>query len=201
MSRNVQLAALLGLLIVCAETAGCAGSAHIGVVPLNLKKLRDRDPLIRHLDARRCYYWHDEKGRLCIALEFENLSLIGDYGRRSLAMSLVLNEMPVGNARNYRANLRTLRMIARAGAQHVRWASLSGIVAIRRTPAGHIRGRFRIAAKQQKFHIALGWSSDSRVLLFGEFDAIPGEPEGRKILTRTEADGMDRTTRTVDPKR
>lgn len=201
MSRTVQLAALIGLLIAGAGTVGCAGSARIGVVPLNLRKLRDRDPLIRNLDAQRCYYWQDQNGRLCIAMEFENLSLIGDYGRRSLAMSLVLNDMPAGEARNYRVNLRTLRMIARAGAEHVRWASLSGIFAVRRTSDDHIRGRFRIAAKQQKFHIALGWSSDSRVLLFGELDAIPGERQGREILKRTEADGMDRTTRTVDPKR
>lgn len=186
---------LLGALIAGVGTAGCTGSSKIGVVPLGLKKLRDTDPLILHLDTPRCVYWQDENGRLCIATEFENLSLIGDYGRRSQAMSLVLKELPAGEARDYRANMSTLRMIARQGAEHFRWASLSGIVAVRRTPAGHIRGRFRIAAKQQKFHIALGWSSNSRVLLFGEFDALPGEQAGRKILTRTEADGMDRSLR------
>ena len=199
LKRTVRLSALLGLLIACAEIVGCAGSARIGVVPLNLKKLRDSDPLIRRLDAQRCYHWQDANGRLCIAMEFENLSLIGDYGRRALAMSLVFKEAPAGDARNYRANLQTLRMTARAGAEHLRWASLSGIFAVRRTPDGHIRGRFRIAAKQQKFHIALGWSSDSRVLLFGELDAVPGERQGRKILERTEADGMGRTVRTADP--
>ena len=190
MTRLIGSVVLLGGLI-----AGCAGSARIGVVPLDLKKLRDSDPLIRNLDAPRCYHWQDERGRLCIATQDDKPSLFGDYGRHTIVMSLVLDEPPAGQARDYHADQDTLRMIARAGAEHVRWASLAGIVAVQCTPDGQVRARFRLAAKQQKFHIALGWSSNSRVLLFGELDAVPNPERGRKILTRTEANGMDRTDR------
>lgn len=131
--------------------------------------------------------------RLCIAMEFENVSLLGDFGKRRLWTSLVLDGLPADRSRNYRADRNTLRMIGRRGYTHTRWASLGGIVAVWRERNGRLRGRFRIAARQQSFFIATGWTGGQRALLLGEFQAVHRPAMGRPILERTERDGMDRT--------
>lgn len=171
---------------------GCAGTGRVTVVPMNFKKISTAAPLLERLDAGECHFWQDEKGRLCVAMAGENLSLIGDYGKRSMALSLVLDAPPAGKARNYSVNTGHLRMTARTGANHKRWASLSGIVAVWQEHAGHLRGRFRILAKQQRFHITTGWAANARVLLTGEFNAVPNPKRGQSILEKTEANGMER---------
>lgn len=162
------------------------------MISLDLRRISDKAPLSREFAPDRCYYWQDQEGRLCVAMAFENMSLIGDYGKRSMVMSLVLGEMPAGMGRTYRVTRSTLRMIAHIVPNHTRWASLSGIVGVWREDDKQIRGRFRIFAKQQMFHIALGWRGSKRALVVGEFLAVPGEKEGRRILEDSEAKGMER---------
>ena len=169
-----------------------AGARSSSVRPLAIKKISDKVPLSGEFTPDRCYYWCDEESRLCIAMAFENVSLIGDYGKRSMVMSLVLGEMPAGMGRTYRVTRSTLRMISHAAPKHTRWASLSGIVGVWRDGDKNIRGRFRIFTKQQTFHIALGWRGGSRALAVGEFLAVPGEEKGRQILEDSEARGMER---------
>ena len=144
------------------------------------------------LTADRCYHWLDQQGRLCIAMASDNLSLIGGDDQPSMVMSLVFDAQPAGPGRDYRVTRRHLRMITRAGSRHRRWGSLSGIVAVWRERGGRLRGRFRIAAKQQHFSIALGWAGRGRALLVGEFLAVQNSKKGMLILKRTEANGMQR---------
>ncbi len=194
------------LMLVC----GCAGSGRISVVPANLQKISTTEPLVREWRVGRCYYWSEAPGeadagdndqrprsrktdRLCIAMEFESISLLGDYAKQQMWASFVLGGTPANVPRNYRVNSRSLRMIGRRGYGHTRWASLGGIVTVRREPNGDIRGRFRIGAKQQTFFIATGWSGNEKVLLLGEFRAVENPDAGRRILERTERDGMDRS--------
>lgn len=185
--------AILAVPPVCAATgAGCSGSAWLSVVPLSLKTVGDNHPLEIRYTPDRCYYWIDQDDRLCIAMAFDNITLFGVRGRQSVAVSMVLDEMPAGPGRSYRATRYTLRMIAHVVPNHWRWASLAGTVSVWRQGANGFRGRFRVFAKQQNFHVALGWYGNQRAVMIGEFEAVHNPEAGRRILESTEADGMER---------
>ncbi len=175
-----------------AAIVGCSGSAWLSIVPLSLKTDDGREPLEIRYSPDRCYHWLDEQGRLCIAMAFENITLFGDHGKQSVAVSMILDEAPAGSARSYRATRFTLRMIAHIIPNHWRWASMNGSVSVRRHGANRFRGRFRIFAKQQKFHVAVGWYGNQRAIMFGEFESVHNPEAGRRILAETEADGMER---------
>ena len=182
-----------GIAALCvAAIAGCSGSAWLSVVPLSLKTVGNDHPLEIRYTPDRCYYWIDEQDRLCIAMAFDNITLFGDYGKQSVAVSMVLDGMPAGAGRSYRATRTTLRMIAHRVPNHWRWASLAGTVSVWRNGADEFRGRFRIFAKQQSFHVALGWHGNQRAIMIGEFEAVRQPEAGRRILETTEADGMER---------
>jgi len=169
-------------------------------VPFNFKKLADAEPLITTFDPTQCYYWTDHRGRLSVAMSFEGAPLVSPFAKRSMVLSMVLDAPPEGPGRNYRATRRTVRMIARNGPNHGRWASLSGIVSVWRTESGTLRGRFRVFAKHQIFHIAMGWYGFGRAIVFGKFRATRNGAAGRRILEQSEANGMERFDSASVPK-
>ncbi len=200
LKRTVRSLSFCAVVCLYIAGSGCTGSARVSVVPFSFKKLVDADPLITRFDPTECYYWTDERGRLCIATSFERVPLVNPFAKRSMVFSMVLDAPPEGPGRNYRATRRTVRMIARNGPNHGRWASLAGIVTVWRTGPSTLHGRFRVFAKHQIFHIAMGWYGRSRALVFGEFRATRNETAGRRILEQSEANGMERFDSASVPK-
>ncbi len=174
-------------------TAGCSGSAHIHLIPAEHKKISTERPLITPYDVGRCHYWVNQGQELCVAFSEENLAAEGTPGRRSFDMSLVLGPVPAGWGRNYAVDRRTMRAIIHEGAEHHRYASLYGIVAVWFDQDEKLlQGRFRIWAKRQDFQVWRGWSGDLRVLLVGEFEARPDALRGVQVWKRTEVGGLKR---------
>lgn len=193
--RTVRPLVLMILLV----GTGCAGSGRVAIVSTNLRKLPQNEELIRKLSAHRCYFWIDDVRGVCVAMESDQPSIFGAAGRRAMSMSFVLGQPPAGAARDYKASTSTMRMIARAGYNHTRWASRRGIVSITQTPDGRLRGRFRLHAKQQKFSILTGWRGNQPTVVVGDFVATRNAEQGRRILAQTEVDGMGRRPRRAKP--
>lgn len=188
-SRRVPgvMTALCGIAL-----ASCSGRASIYMVPLGPKPIRMTGPLVIHVSPDECYYWLNDEQDLCVAMRAGNPSPLGKHFEREFLASIVLDGRPAGPARYYRAGRRTLRARERAGFGHTRSASLEGIVVIWDYGTGGLAGRFRLTVKQQAYSVLSGWGGDRRVLFVGEFTAVADRRAGRKILARTEEDGMAR---------
>ncbi|MEE9293373.1 MAG: hypothetical protein V3W34_00195 [Phycisphaerae bacterium] len=200
------------LLCFLLTMSGCTGSGRVSIISTNLRELPSTGPLVKTLDAQRCFFWIDSSPttgdttvsdtspetapalqRLYIAMESANLFQFLDNGKRRMAMSLVLRGSPKSGPHSYKVDRQSLRMIQHSGYNHTRWASLNGIVSVRREADGSIRGRFKMAAKQQHFLITTGWTGRQHALLVGEFCAVHNPEAGRRIIELTESDGMART--------
>ncbi|MFH0980327.1 MAG: hypothetical protein V2A79_02160 [Planctomycetota bacterium] len=149
------------------------------------------------LRAAECYYAIDGQ-RITIALADENISLIGEYGKKSLVTSIVLDGLPAHRSRDYRLDRNSLRGRFRHGPESVRFASLGGILALWREGDDRLRGRLRAFAKQQQFQVWLGWAGNRRVLLVGDFVAVRNPTRAEELRWRSEADGLERTAQPSD---
>ncbi len=171
---------------------GCAGRATLHAVPLNTRKLSTSEPLVLRVDPQECYYWVNDAEKLCVAMRFRNRSLLGKPFSRDMTLSLTLDETPTGPARSYPATRRTLRAMDHAGFNHLRTASLGGMVTVWRDGPRKLQGRFRLAAKQQSWSVLTGWSGDNRLMLVGEFRAVLHRARGEALLAQTEEGAMQR---------
>jgi len=175
------------------HVAGCGGHASIHIAPVTLKKLSTTAPLVQTISPDACYYWINEKGKLCIAMSEVRPSLLGRHFGERFYLSLVLQEAPAGTARDYALNRRSLRARYSKGYTHRRAASLGGIAAIWDYGRKRLMGRFRVAGNQQSYSVLTGWKGDRRVLLVGEFAAVENREAGLKILAKTEREAMRRS--------
>ncbi len=149
---------------------------------MSFNKLSERDILQTDLRSAPCYWWREDSETLCIAC--------GDEGRTELSLALEAPAEHVG--RSFRSDNRDLRMIYHHDVDHRRWASLVGIVTIVEESGDTLRGRFRILTKQQQYLVITGWTANQRALVIGEFLATHNPHQGRPIIERTEANGMNR---------
>lgn len=165
------------------------------------KKISATAPLVQRITPDECYYWVNEKNELCLAMRAADWSILGDRFEREFILSLVLEGLPAGRARDYRVFRRTFRARGRAGYRYTRAASLAGIVGVWDYGRRKIQGRFRLSAKHQTYSILTGWGGDKGVLIVGEFTAVPDRGAGEKILAQTEERGMERKGPGPRPKR
>ncbi|MCP4592460.1 MAG: hypothetical protein GY842_17135 [bacterium] len=126
-------------------------------------------------------------------MEHESTSLRGEYGRKILVASIVLEGLPADRSRDYRLNRNSLRGRFRQGPKHTRFASLSGIVAIWQEDA-QLRGRIRALVKQQRFSVLLGWTGNRKTLLVGDFVARHDPQRTADLVSRSESGGMQRNS-------
>ncbi|MHC4093098.1 MAG: hypothetical protein ACYSVY_22975 [Planctomycetota bacterium] len=182
--------------------AGCSGSAHLYVIPAEHKRIDMRGPLVVRYDVPHCYYWVNQRQELCAAFSYENVAPEGTARRRSFDLSLVLGPLPAGRARNYAVDRRTMRAILHEGAEHRRFASLYGIVGVWFDERHRVlRGRFSIWANQQDYKVWRDWAGDRRVILRGEFTALPDGGRGTESLDRTEVGALKRPPPANRPRR
>ncbi len=186
-------------LILCLALAlpgltGCTGHAQVSTIPLGSHRINESGPLTTEVRCRHCYWWVNDAGEFCIALEGLRSSLLGDAFGGEWRMSLVLEEEPAGRGRDYQVTRQTARIRARDGWAHIRAASLAGIVGVWRQGEDRWRGRFRLLCRQQSFNVLLGWAGNTDVALVGEFTAVPGETPGAVILEHTEAGKLERSS-------
>ncbi len=192
--RAMEFASLLFAL------TGCTGGGVVHSIPLGTKRISTASPLIETHRPQECYYWLDDRSRLCVTMRHKHASIFGKILSEDRSTSLVFDGAPAGDARSYPVDRRTLRMRIDQGFTHLRGASLSGAAAIwDYCPGKPLHGRFRITATQQSFSILTGWSGDARVLLASDFMAVPNEAAGMPILTETEEGALRRDPLSTAP--
>ena len=172
---------------------GCSGRAALSLVFTDQGRISRNEPFVVELHAAECCYWIDGE-RISIALADESFALT-EYGKKRLVASIVLDGLPAHQSRDYRLNRNSIRGKVRNGPQHVRFASLSGILALWLEEGGRIQGRLRALAKRQHFHVMLGWTGNRQVLLVGDFVAVPNRERTEELLRRSEADGLGRSAK------
>jgi len=119
-------------------------------------------------------------------------SHVGPISRHQFDLSLVLEGLPAGSSRAYRASFRTARARTRDGAAHTRFASFDGVVSVWNFGERKMNGRFRFKAVQQSYNVLLGWGKDTQVLCLGEFTATHDRKQGQAVFTRTEEGALER---------
>jgi len=191
--RNSLFSFLAGLPIWIAAP-GCAGHAVVYSVPLGTKQISTTDPLVVRVTPDECYFWVNEQEELCVAMRSFSGSIFGKRFVKEFLLSLVAKGLPAGGGREYRMDRRTARAIQDAGYGHKRLASLSGIFAVWNYRDGHLRGRFRFTAKEQRYSVLSGWSGNNAILVIGEFTSVKDRVRGERLLSRTEEGAMERET-------
>ena len=185
-----RLAALLcGM--VCSLALGCAGSGRIDLAALNYRDIDPPEPTYTTLPIQRCTWWTDERGQVWVAMQHERaVVLTGD--KLLFRLSLVLDALPAGRAKNYLVSRRELRAFARFGPAQARYTSLAGIVALYREDGDRLRGSLRLDVAQQAQQLLGGWTREQRHLMLGKFVAVPDDGWGRTLAAETEALGWQR---------
>lgn len=180
----------LGCALLLLTLSGCRGHGVVHLVPTSAAKISATKPLLLEIQPTECYYWVTDKSQICIAMRQYKRSLLGKWGKKEFILSIVLEGVPAGAARNYRADRRTMRAHRHQGLSHSRIASLAGIVGVWDFDQRKLRGRFRFSTKQQTYSVLTGWGSNRGVLVIGDFTAIPNRKAGEALLARTEEHGM-----------
>ena len=181
-----------GCAVLLLGWGGCRGHGVVHLVPTGTAKISMTKPLLVEIHPTECYYWVTDENQLCIAMRQNKHSLLGKWGRREFILSMVLEGVPAGVGRNYKANRRTMRAHRHKGLSHSRIASFAGIVGVWDFDRRKLRGRFRFSTKQQTYSVLTGWRSDRGVLVIGDFTAILNRKAGEALLARTEEHGMQR---------
>lgn len=188
---------LAAALTLCA--AGCAGSGRVETVPLDYRSIDPPPAKVAYLDLDHCYWWTDESGQVWIALEAVRRPLFSPLGELRFQMSLVFDELPAGQARNYLVSKRELRAVARLAVMEGRFVSAAGIVALYRAPGNRLHGSFRLLAQRQVTQMLGGWGPPSSHLLQGTFEAVHDPQRGRPIAAATESRGWEREPSATAP--
>ena len=195
-----QWSVMFGIAFVWAfSLIGCTGHATVHIAPLSAKKISMTRPLIVRVEPDECYFWINDQKELWVAMRTAKRSLFGERFEREFTLSLVLDGLPAGHARQYRLRRRAMRAQNHAGYAHTRAASLLGLAVVWDFGSAHLNGRFRLTAKQQSYSVLTGWKGNHRVLFVGEFTAVHDRAAGENILERTEADGMTRPAASSKP--
>ncbi len=169
--------------------AGCTGSGHVQIAALDYQAIdppAGPPPRVVQIDADRCCWWTDERGKVWVALERDQPLLLTPEWRFKFQLSLALDEPPAGRARDYAVSKRELRAMVRAGPTQARYSSVRGIVALYREPHDQMRGSFRLEVAREVQQMLGGWGRPGRYLMMGTFHAVRDEARGRVIAAQTE---------------
>ncbi len=179
-----------GLASVVLLAGGCSGSACLWLVQVEPERINPGLPLVARTDLPQAFFWANERKELCLAM-----SQGVESGRATLDLSLVLEDLPAGQGKRYRADRRTLRAVIRQRGTAKRYASYRGIVSVWLEEDGSdvLEGRFRIWANEQEYKLWMDfWAGNREVLLLGEFRAVRDQQRGQAVLSRTEVEELKR---------
>lgn len=182
---------LCGLMILTAAT-GCRGGGNVEFVSLDVRSVDPPPPKGSRFPIDRCTWWKDEQGRVWIAMERVLYALLGEKYRLELRISLRLDKLPSGKAKNYTLRTEELRGMAHLGPAESRFMSTNGTLALYRDGGNRFRGSFRAEVGRYTRELLTGWSKPAKYLLLGEFVAVQDDGRGGKIVDSTESDGFER---------
>ncbi len=190
MTRALPAGLLLLLL------AGCS-RGRVELTPLQFRTIDPPAPRAVGFEIQDAIWDEDADGRLRIALRREATVPIVNL-RQRLVLSLLLERLPNGKAREYRLTRTSLRGLAEVGPGQARFESIGGIAAVyREDAADEIRCVFRVLAQRSTARLLGGFGKPTRVLLQGEVRARRDARTGAWV-TETEQGGFERSGESAD---
>lgn len=186
--RRLATLTLLSLLVTI---AGCAGSGQVEFISLNYRAIDPPSAKPGVIDLDTCTWWSDADGRVWIAMGRDASGLGGALTRFAFRMSLQVEKLPAGAARNYVVNDETIRGLIRVGPGQSRLTSTRGILALYRE-GNRLRGSLRFEANRHAAQILGGWGEPGRSVVLARFVATPDTGHGPAIVSETEEAGFDR---------
>ena len=201
LSRFAQRPTSAGLLVAAglllAAGSGCTGHSRLEFIPLSCRTVEPPPARTTALRAGRCYWWQDEYGQVWVAMEHENRSALGRYASFALRLSLVLDKLPAGRARDYTLTRRSFRGVFRSPTGESRFISTAGAATLQSPSGNRLRGSFRLLGQRQASRVLGDWGPPSSYLIQGTFEAVRDEVRGGRILADTESQGWGRQARSV----
>jgi hypothetical protein len=173
-------------------TTGCTGSGRLEFASLDFKAIDPPAPRVSPLKVRECYWWTDELGQVWIAMQRRADPFFNPRLRFEFQLSLVLEKLPAGPARNYELRRPALRARVKFGPWESRFASQVGIAALYRASGDRLRGSLRAQTTRASLQFLGGWSEPVRYMMLGSFTAVHDKQRGRPIAEMTESAGWDR---------
>ncbi len=173
-------------------STGCHGGGRLELTSLSFKSVDPPAPRVSSVKLRECYWWTDDAGQVWIAMQAQWSFWFNPKLRLELQMSLVLEKLPAGVARNYQLGNQTMRGRIRFGLWESRLASQVGIAAVYRESGDRLRGSMRLQATRVTSQLLGNWGRPVRYLVLGDFTAVHDEQRGRVIAELTESSGWNR---------
>lgn len=176
---------------------GCAGGGRMELSALNYRAIDPPAARAYPLDFDHCYWWTDDSERVWVAMDCVRRPLVGPLGPFVYQMSLVLEKLPAGRARDYAVREPTLRAVSRFGPLESRFVAPVGIVSLNRQPGERLRGSFRLLAQREVSQVLGGFGAPASYLLQGTFQAVHDAQRGQPIVAATESQGWGRQSAPV----
>ena len=129
---------MFSLLLTALMACGCAGKAHLEFASLSFKAIDPPAPRVSKLDLSECYWWTDDDGQLWIAMEKNRTAWFDRKLRLEFQLSLALEKLPAGRARNYKLGPREIRTRIKFGLWESRFSSHLGVAAVYRESGDQI---------------------------------------------------------------
>lgn len=200
---------ILGVLAVLISLAvvGCSGKGTIQLVSLNMTDIDPPEAKVWKFDAQQNYWWIDSNGELNISLLHRHDSLLGVFGSYHVGLSLVFDEPPAGRARNYKVGPREARATFASAMANMRFTPFAGIVSVIIGKDGVLRGSYRIwsTVANEMNVLSILPQKSGNILMFGTFEAVKHEAQGKKLREFVESNSPPRparkapTTQTTKP--
>jgi hypothetical protein len=171
----------VALLAVSLLLTGCAGGGRLEFASLDFRAVDPPPPRVSPVGLQECYWWTEDDGRVQIAMQSRRTPLWNSTLRFQLQLSLTLEKLPAGPARNYTLEPRALQARVRFGPWESRFTSQTGIVALYRESGDRLRGSARVRTSRVTLQWLGGWSEPVRYLMLASFTAVPDERRGRAI--------------------
>ena len=190
----------LALLVLLPIHTGCRGGGRLELASLSFKSVDPPAPRVTAVKLRECYWWTDDADQVWIAVQSRWSPWFNPKFRLELQMSLVLEKLPAGAARNYELRQRALCGRIRFGPWESRLVSQVGIAAAYRESGNRLHCSMRVQATRVTSQLLGSWGQPVPYLVLGDFTAVPDEQRGRAIALLTESGGWDRkpTSRPAD---
>ena len=175
---------------------GCTGSGSVVMVPVARSDFGPQEPLVQTVPIGEAYYQVDQQGELTVGLRCHQASLWGRILDFHWQMSIVLDGLPAGSQKLYRAGPYSVRVVQSYGGDHRRGQSLSGVAVVYAPARGRLKGRLHVTMRLQQFSPLTGWAPAlyraPLIIVVGEFEAIDQPQRAGQIRARTEPEGLER---------
>ena len=185
------MSARLSLIAIPLLVAGCS-RGRVELSSLDFKSIDPPAPSATSVRLQECYWWAEDDGDVRVAMRYVKNPPLFPKFRLEFNMSLVLEQPPRGQARNYDLNRQTMRAQVSMGPWQTRFTSVVGIAALYRESGDRFRGSVRMQAARVAARLLGGWGKPTRYLLQSSFTATHNPDRGREILEMTESDGWVR---------